>query len=242
MHALFGSVRAAYHLWYLYTYVPLLLLLGVTVLVVRRRDTPRRALLLLVAFAVAPAFAGDARTLTGLPLPEWEWSVSLSSLGYAVAGGALLAAWRYGPRPLWLAGAVVALAALVLYQLTVRHPAAYGSVTVAALTFAVLGAGRGARSAGAGAGAGAAGAAVGRVVRDVPGASAVGAAAGQARGRVAAARLLGARGARRDGVGRGRGGLRRERSVGQSGTAQMARLTPGRGLPGTGRAVRRLGP
>lgn len=145
LHALFGSVRAAYHLWYLYTYVPLLLLLGVTVLVVRRRATPRRALLLLVAFAVAPAFAGDARTLAGLPLPEWEWSVSLSSLGYAVAGGALLAARRYGPRPLWLAGAAVALAALVLYQLTVRHPAAYGSVTVAALTFAVLGAGRGVR-------------------------------------------------------------------------------------------------
>ncbi|GAA3498082.1 hypothetical protein GCM10019016_051850 [Streptomyces prasinosporus] len=143
--ALFGSVEAAFHLWYLYTYVPLLLLLGVAVLVVRRRATPRRSLLLLAAFAVAPAFVGDARTLTGLPLPAWEWKVSLSSLGYAVAGAALLAAGRRGRRPLWLAGAAAALVALTLYQLTVRHPAAYGSAAVAALTFAVLGAAGGVR-------------------------------------------------------------------------------------------------
>ncbi|WP_309062248.1 acyltransferase [Streptomyces sp.] len=140
LRALFGSVEAAFHLWYLYTYVPLLLLLGVAVLVLGQRAMPRWSLLLLTAFAVAPAVTGDARTLTGLPLPAWDWSVSLSSLGYAVAGAALLAARRRGPRPLWLAGAVVALVALTLYQLTVRHPAAYGSAAVAALTFSVLGA------------------------------------------------------------------------------------------------------
>lgn len=143
--ALFGSVEAAFHLWYLYTYVPLVLLLGAAVLVVRQRATPRRSLLLLVAFAVAPAAVEDVRTLTGLPLSDWGWNVSLYSLGYAVAGAALLGARRCGPRPLWLGGAAVALAALILYQLTVRHPAAYGSVTVAALTFAVLGAGHGVR-------------------------------------------------------------------------------------------------
>ncbi|MEW2075420.1 acyltransferase [Streptomyces sp. NPDC017966] len=140
VQALFGSVEAAFHLWYLYIYVPLLLLLGVAVLVLQRRAAPRRSLLLLTAFAVAPALVGDARTLTGLPLPAWDWSVSLYSLGYALAGAALLAARRRGPRPLWLAGAAVALVALTLYQFTVRHPAAYGSVAVAALTFAVLGA------------------------------------------------------------------------------------------------------
>jgi peptidoglycan/LPS O-acetylase OafA/YrhL len=140
VQALSGSVEAAFHLWYLYIYVPLLLLLGVAVLVLRRRAAPRRSLLLLTAFAVAPALVGDVRTLTGLPLPAWDWSVSLYSLGYALAGAALLAARRRGPRPLWLAGAAVALVALTLYQFTVRHPAAYGSVAVAALTFAVLGA------------------------------------------------------------------------------------------------------
>ncbi|MFE2280759.1 acyltransferase [Streptomyces sp. NPDC059454] len=140
LRALFGSVEAAFHLWYLYTYVPILLLLGVAVLVLKQRATPRRALLLLAAFAVAPAVVGDARTLTGLPLPAWAWSTSLYSLGYAVAGAGLLAARRRGPRPLWLAGVAVALVALTLYQFTVRHPAAYGSAAVAALTFTVLGA------------------------------------------------------------------------------------------------------
>ncbi|AYL36078.1 acyltransferase family protein [Streptomyces fungicidicus] len=144
-HALFGSVEPAFHLWYLYTYVPLLLLLGVAVLVLGRRAAPRRSLLLLAAFAVAPAFAGDARTLTGLPLPSWDWSVSLYSLAYAVAGAALLAARRRGPRGLWLAGTAAALVALTVYQLTVRHPAAYGSVAVAAPTFALLGAVSGVR-------------------------------------------------------------------------------------------------
>ncbi|MFI2374366.1 acyltransferase family protein [Streptomyces sp. NPDC018964] len=140
VQALSGSVEAAFHLWYLYVYVPLLLLLGVVVLVLRRRAAPRRSLLLLTAFAVAPALVEDVRILTGLPLPAWDWGVSLYSLGYALAGAVLLAARRRGPRPLWLAGAAVALAALTLYQFTVRHPAAYGSVVVAALTFAVLGA------------------------------------------------------------------------------------------------------
>ncbi|GGX10843.1 hypothetical protein GCM10010297_35540 [Streptomyces malachitofuscus] len=145
LRALFGSVEAAFHLWYLYTYVPLLLLLGCAVLVLRQRAMPRRSLLLLVAFAVAPAATGDLRTLTGAALPSWEWSVSLSSLGYAVAGAALLTARRRGPRPLWLAGAAAGLVALTVYQLTVRHPAAYGSAAVAALTFAVLGAVAGVR-------------------------------------------------------------------------------------------------
>jgi surface polysaccharide O-acyltransferase-like enzyme len=145
VRALFGSVEAAFHLWYLYAYVPLLLLLGVAVLVLRQRATPRWSTLLLVAVAVAPVLSEDVRTVTGLPLPAWEWSVSLSSLGYAVAGAALLAARRRGPRPLWLAGAALALTALVVYQFTVRHPAAYGSVAVAALTFAVLGAAAGVR-------------------------------------------------------------------------------------------------
>ncbi|CAM5440916.1 Surface polysaccharide O-acyltransferase-like enzyme OS=Streptomyces albaduncus OX=68172 GN=FHS32_000389 PE=4 SV=1 [Streptomyces griseoloalbus] len=137
--ALFGSVEAAFHLWYLYAYVPLLLLLGVVVLVVRRRTLPTRALALLVAFALAPALAGDVREITGWSPPDWGWSVPLSTVVYAVAGAALLAAPRLGPRALWAAGAAVAFTGLAVYQLTVHHPAAYGGVAVAAVTFAVLG-------------------------------------------------------------------------------------------------------
>ncbi|GHH92580.1 acyltransferase family protein [Streptomyces capillispiralis] len=145
VRALFGSVEAAFHLWYLYAYVPLLLLLGVAVLVLGQRATPRWSALLLGALAVAPVLSEDVRTLTGLPLPPWGWSVPLYALGYAVAGAALLAARRRGPRPLWLAGVAVAFVALAVYQFTVRLPAGYGSAAVAALTFAVLGAVAGVR-------------------------------------------------------------------------------------------------
>ncbi|MFJ7099955.1 acyltransferase [Streptomyces albogriseolus] len=137
--AVLGSVEAAFHLWYLYAYVPLLLLLGVVALVMRRRALPRRSLALLVAFAAAPALAGDVGEITGWAPPDWGWSVPLSTVVYAVAGAALLAAPRLGPRALWAAGAAVAFAALAVYQLTVRHPAAYGGVAVAAVTFTVLG-------------------------------------------------------------------------------------------------------
>ncbi|MFF8522284.1 acyltransferase family protein [Streptomyces werraensis] len=139
VRALFGSVEAAFHLWYLYAYVPLLLLLGVVVLVVRGRALPRRSAVLLAALAVAPALLGDMTTLTGWAPPDWAWSVPLSSVVYAVAGAALLAAPRRGPRALWAAAAAVTLVVLAVYQLTVRHPAAYGSAAVAAVTFAVLG-------------------------------------------------------------------------------------------------------
>ncbi|MDN3270834.1 acyltransferase [Streptomyces sp. MA15] len=139
VRALFGSVEASFHLWYLYAYVPLILLLGVVVLVVRRRALPRRSLALLAVLAVTPALVGDVREITGWAPPDWGWSVSLSTVVYAVAGAALLAAPRLGPRALWAAGAGVAFAVLAVYQLTVRHPAAYGSVAVAAVTLAVLG-------------------------------------------------------------------------------------------------------
>ncbi|MQY15602.1 hypothetical protein SRB5_57880 [Streptomyces sp. RB5] len=139
VRALFGSVEAAFHLWYLYTYVPLVVLLGVVVLVLKERVTPRWSLLLLAGFAVAPAGWGDLRRLTGLDLPDWAWGMQLSTAGYAVAGAAVLAARRRGPRALWVAGAGVGLVGLTAYQFLVRQPAAYGSVVVAVLTFGVLG-------------------------------------------------------------------------------------------------------
>ncbi|MFC7220258.1 acyltransferase family protein [Streptomyces polyrhachis] len=148
VRALFGSVEPAFHLWYLYVYVPLVLLLGVAALVLRGRGVPRWSAALLAAFALAPVLRGDLGRLTGAHLPEWNWNAPLYALGYAVAGAALLAAPREGRaarRPLWTAAALAALLALGAYQFTVRHPAAYGSAAVAALTAAVLIAVRGLR-------------------------------------------------------------------------------------------------
>ncbi|MGW0606345.1 acyltransferase family protein [Streptomyces sp. NPDC002640] len=146
--ALFGSVEAAFHLWYLYVYVPLLLALGAVVLLVRDRGrtVPWWTLGLLAVCAFGGAARADLGAPTGLDLPSWEWGLSLYPLGYALLGAGLLGAARgLGPRWPWAVATAGCLAALTGYQLGFRFPAAYASLPVAALTFAVLGAFRGVR-------------------------------------------------------------------------------------------------
>ncbi|MDH6226976.1 MULTISPECIES: acyltransferase [Streptomyces] len=144
--AVLGSVEPAFHLWYLYVYVPLMLVLGAAVLLVRRAAVPRWTLALLGVCALGATARGDAGRITGLDLPDWAWGLSLYPLGYALAGAALLgAARRAGPRWLWAAAVVAGLAAVGAYQLGHRFPAAYAAPPVAALTLAVLGAFRGVR-------------------------------------------------------------------------------------------------
>jgi surface polysaccharide O-acyltransferase-like enzyme len=144
--ALFGSVEPAFHLWYLYVHVPLMLLLGAAVLLVRRAATPWWTLALLGLCALGGTLRGDLGRVTGAELPGWAWGLSLYPLGYALAGAALLGAARsVGPRWAWAAAAVAGFAAVGAYQLGFRFPAAYAALPVAALTLAVLGALRGVR-------------------------------------------------------------------------------------------------
>jgi surface polysaccharide O-acyltransferase-like enzyme len=145
-HALFGSVEPAFHLWYLYVHVPLTLVLGAAVLLVRRAAVPWRTLALLGLCALGTTLRGDLGRITGLDLPGWAWGLSLYPLGYALAGAALLGAARLpGPRWAWAAAWAAAQAAVGAYQLGFRFPAAYAAPPVAALTLAVLGALRGVR-------------------------------------------------------------------------------------------------
>ncbi|NYV75145.1 acyltransferase, partial [Streptomyces sp. UH6] len=67
--AVLGSVEPAFHLWYLYVYVPLMLVLGAAVLLVRRAAVPRWTLALLGVCALGTALRGDAGEVTGLDLP-----------------------------------------------------------------------------------------------------------------------------------------------------------------------------
>ncbi|MEU3557585.1 acyltransferase family protein [Streptomyces fragilis] len=144
--ALSGSVEPAFHLWYLYVYVPLMLVLGAAVLLVRRAAVPRWTLALLGLCALGATLRGDLGRITGLELPGWAWGLSLYPLGYALAGAALLGAARLpGPRWAWGMAVVAALAAVGVYQLGFRFPAAYSALPVAALTLAVLGVFRGVR-------------------------------------------------------------------------------------------------
>ncbi|MER5480253.1 acyltransferase, partial [Streptomyces sp. NPDC002734] len=95
--ALFGSVEPAFHLWYLYVHVPLTLVLGAAVLLVRRAATPWWTLALLGLCALGATLRGDLARVTGLELPGWAWGLSPYPLGYALAGAALLGTARACP-------------------------------------------------------------------------------------------------------------------------------------------------
>ncbi|WP_448319180.1 acyltransferase family protein, partial [Streptomyces sp. CO7] len=87
--ALSGSVEPAFHLWYLYVYVPLMLVLGTAVLLGRRAATPWWTLALLGLCALGATLRGDLGRVTGLDLPGWAWGLSVYPLGYALGGAAL---------------------------------------------------------------------------------------------------------------------------------------------------------
>ncbi len=140
--AVFGSVRPAFHLWYLYAYVPVVLLLSVAVLV-RAGKRPWGAGALLLALACAPALLDDLAALSGARAPAFAWQFGVYQVVYAVAGAALLslpASVSRGRRRrlLWLAGGLCAWAAVAAYEHRVHFPSPYASAVVAVLAGTLL--------------------------------------------------------------------------------------------------------
>ncbi|GAA2271328.1 membrane protein [Streptomyces ruber] len=140
--AVFGSVRPAFHLWYLYAYIPVILLLSVAVLV-KAGKRPWGVGAVLLALALAPTFLGDLSKLLGIDFPRFAWQFSVYQIAYAVIGAVLLSLPRSavagrGRRLLWLAGGVLAWAAVALYEHRVNFPSPYGSVVVALLAGTLL--------------------------------------------------------------------------------------------------------
>lgn len=139
--ALFGSVRPAFHLWYLYAYVPVVLLLSAVVLT-RAGKRPWGVGVAFLGLALAPTICGDLGKLLDVSIPHFSWQFAPYQVGYAIAGAVLLSS----PRPaavgrrrlLWLAGAVCAWAAVIGYEHRVHFPSPYGSVAVALLAGTVL--------------------------------------------------------------------------------------------------------
>ncbi|WP_328905448.1 acyltransferase [Streptomyces sp. NBC_00234] len=138
--ALFGSVRPAFHLWYLYAYVPVILLLAFVVMV-KSGKRPWGLGAALLALALAPVFLGDVGRLTGWDMPRLGWTFSPYQLVYAVAG-ALLVALPAGAAGRWRAPwallAAAGFAGVVWYQHDVHYAIPYGSLFVALFTGGVL--------------------------------------------------------------------------------------------------------
>ncbi|WP_225656312.1 acyltransferase [Streptomyces pseudogriseolus] len=87
--SLFGSVRPAYHLWFMYSYIPVIALLAFVVLL-RAGRRPWGLGAALLAVAVAPSVLDTAGELTGREMPSSTWGFGFYALAYAVGGALLL--------------------------------------------------------------------------------------------------------------------------------------------------------
>ncbi|MFJ2896200.1 acyltransferase [Streptomyces sp. NPDC087218] len=143
LDSLFASVRPAYHLWYLYAYIPVVMVLAFVVLV-RSGRRPWGLGAALLVLAAAPSLFGDLSRLTGTELPRFGWGFGPYQLIYAVLGAFLLAlpAGAAGAtgrkRLLWTLVALVALTAVVGYQYRVHYAIPYANVLVALFGAGVL--------------------------------------------------------------------------------------------------------
>ncbi|NGO72473.1 acyltransferase [Streptomyces sp. SB3404] len=144
--AVFGSIRPAFHLWYFYAHVPLILLLGAVILL-KAGKRPWGVIAALVVVASGPTALSDVGEVTGWDVPSFGWQFGTYSLVYAVVGALLLSlpATRREHRVWWLVGAVASLAAILWSQDRIHFVIPNASIFVAALTACVLFAVKGVR-------------------------------------------------------------------------------------------------
>ncbi|MFG2558292.1 acyltransferase [Streptomyces sp. NPDC048496] len=140
LDSLFASVRPAYHLWYLYAYIPVIMLLAFTAMV-RSGKRPWGLGVALLALAAAPSLFGDLSAVTGWDVPRFGWGFGPYQLIYAVLGALLFAlpAGAFGKRRLlWALPSAAALVAVIAYQHEVHYAIPYASVLVALFSVGVL--------------------------------------------------------------------------------------------------------
>jgi surface polysaccharide O-acyltransferase-like enzyme len=137
--SLFGSVQPAYHLWFMYTYIPIITLLAFAMLI-RAGKRPWGLGAALLGIAVLPSVMTTVTGVTGRELPSVAWGFTTYSLVYAV-GGALLFAlpagtlrWRWPLfvlLPLTMAGAL-------WYNTRIHYVMPNAHLFVAAMSICVL--------------------------------------------------------------------------------------------------------
>ncbi|WP_245978860.1 acyltransferase [Streptomyces diacarni] len=139
LEAVFGTVQPAYHLWYFYAHVPLILILGL-VMLLKAGQRPWGVVAALVVISAGPTAVSDLARLTGWDVPRFGWQPGSYALVYAVVGALLLSlpATPRKHRGWWAAGAVAALAAVLWSQDRIHFVIPNASVLVAALSVCVL--------------------------------------------------------------------------------------------------------
>ncbi|NJQ02767.1 acyltransferase family protein [Streptomyces zingiberis] len=137
--SLLASVRPAYHLWYLYTYLPVISLLACAALV-RAGRRPWGLAAGLLGLAVAPQLLADLGVLTGWDMPRFGWGFVVYQIVYAVVGALLFAlpAGAAGRRWPWAVVTVAAVGGILWYQHAVHYVIPNAHLLVALLLFGAL--------------------------------------------------------------------------------------------------------
>ncbi|MFJ6613153.1 acyltransferase [Streptomyces sp. NPDC091289] len=136
LDSLFASVRPAYHLWYLYAYIPLIMVLAL-IPMVRAGKRPWGVGAVLLVIAAAPTLAGDVARVTDWDVPRFGWSFAAYQVIYAVLGALLLAvpAGAFGRRRLpWLLLFAASLVVVIVYQHKIHYVIPNASLGIALLT------------------------------------------------------------------------------------------------------------
>ena len=138
--SLFGSIQPAYHLWFMYAYLPIVAMLAFLVLL-RAGQRPWFLGLLLAVFAVAPSAMETVGRMTGWDVPPVAWGFGTYSVAYAVVGALAFGLRRGVPtRYRWLLvpGYLTAFACCLWYNTQVHYVIPNAHLFVAALTGCVL--------------------------------------------------------------------------------------------------------
>ncbi|MFE6284940.1 acyltransferase [Streptomyces sp. NPDC057877] len=137
--SLFGSVQPAYHLWFMYNYIPIILFLAFAMLI-KAGQRPWRLGVVLLGIAVLPSVLNTYAEVSGREMPSVAWGFGTYSLVYAV-GGALLFSlpagtvrWRW---PL-LALLPLTMAGCLWYNTQVHYVIPNAHLFVAAMSICVL--------------------------------------------------------------------------------------------------------
>ncbi|MEV1006465.1 acyltransferase [Streptomyces sp. NPDC049881] len=140
MRGLFGSIQPAYHLWFMYVYIPIVALLAFVALL-KAGARPWATGAALLAVACLPSLLTTLGEVTGHDAPSTGWGFTTYSVVYA-AGGALILSMpqrlpaRYR-RPLLLV-IPAAITGILWYNTQIHYVIPNAHLFVAALTLAVV--------------------------------------------------------------------------------------------------------
>jgi surface polysaccharide O-acyltransferase-like enzyme len=138
--SLFGTVQPAYHLWFLYAYLPIVMMLGFAMLI-RSGQRPYGLGAVLLVVACLPQLLGTVSELTDWRQPAVTWGFATYSVIYALGGAMLFALPRRLPawgRRLLIPVVLLAMAGCVWWDTQVHYVIANGHPFVAVLTIGLL--------------------------------------------------------------------------------------------------------